>query len=146
MSELIEMLEIDSRTAIPMEEFTITYVRSGGPGGQNVNKVATKAVVRWDATHSPSMRDDVRERFVAKFAARLTTHGELIMTSQRYRSQDRNLTDCLEKIRDMVREVLVAPRKRKATKPTKGSVKRRLTEKKQTSERKSSRRAPGGAE
>ncbi|HRF01088.1 MAG TPA: alternative ribosome rescue aminoacyl-tRNA hydrolase ArfB [Pirellulaceae bacterium] len=136
------MLAIDSRTSIPLEEFTITFVRSGGPGGQNVNKVATKAVLRWDVVRSPSLRDDVRARFLEKFASKLTQDGELILTGQKFRTQERNREDCLEKLRDMVREVLVAPRRRKPTRPTKGSVRRRLDDKKQTSERKAQRRRP----
>ncbi|MCA9106888.1 MAG: aminoacyl-tRNA hydrolase [Planctomycetales bacterium] len=136
------MLEISARVQIPEAEFSVTFVRSSGPGGQNVNKVSTKAVVRWAVQASPSLPDDVKERFLAKHGSKLTVEGELVISSQKYRSQERNLTDCHDKIVALVREVLVAPKKRRPTKPSKSSIRRRLEEKKKTSQRKSDRRNP----
>lgn len=136
------MLEINSRITIPDEEFQVSYVRSSGPGGQNVNKVATKAVVRWDVTATESLPADVKARFLAKFGKRLTVEGCLLVTSQRYRSQERNLTDCYEKISDLVMQVAQPPKTRRPTAPSKASVRRRLENKKRTSQRKSDRRGP----
>ncbi|MEZ6106926.1 MAG: alternative ribosome rescue aminoacyl-tRNA hydrolase ArfB [Pirellulaceae bacterium] len=104
------MLEISARVQIPEAEFSVTFVRSSGPGGQNATKVSTKAVVRWAVQASPSLPDDVKERFLAKHGSKLTVEGELVISSQKYRSQERNLTDCHDKIVALVREVLVVPR------------------------------------
>ena len=93
------MLIVNSRLQIPLSEFEFTYVRSSGPGGQNVNKVNSKALLRWPVIRSASLPPDVRERFLRRFASRLTTEGELLINSQRYRDQGRNADDCLEKLR-----------------------------------------------
>src|SRR5258705_399384 len=89
------MLTITSAFQIPDSEFEFTFARSSGPGGQNVNKVNSKAVLRWSPTVSPSLSEDVRARFLARFASRLTTAGELNLTSQRSRDQSRNSAECL---------------------------------------------------
>jgi ribosome-associated protein len=83
------MLEINDRIQIPAGELTFTFVRAGGPGGQNVNKVASKAVLRWGAAGSPSLPADVRARLLAQQKSRITSEGDLILTSQRYRDQSR---------------------------------------------------------
>jgi ribosome-associated protein len=132
-------LNIQPGIQIPLEEFAFTFVRSAGPGGQNVNKVNTKAVLRWPVSASPSLPEAVRERFKAKFGSRLTTEGELVLTSQRFRDQNRNKLDCIEKVRLMVEGVAKAPVKRRRTRPTKASQERRLVAKKQRSERKQRR-------
>lgn len=124
---------------IPLEEFSFTFVRSAGPGGQNVNKLNTKAVLRWPVRASPSLPEGVRERFKAKFGNRLTTEGELVLTSQRFRDQNRNKADCVEKVRQMLESVAKAPVKRRRTRPTKASQERRLVAKKRRSEHKQRR-------
>lgn len=136
------MLKIDSRNAIPEDEFEITFVRSSGPGGQNVNKVATKAQLRWNPHRNQTLREDVRRRFLERYESRLTGEGDLLVTSQRYRSQERNLEDCYEKLVEMIRQVLAPPVPRRPTRPTKGSIQRRLETKKRTSQRKADRRGP----
>jgi len=83
------MLEISDQIRIPFNEFQWSFVRSGGPGGQNVNKVASKAVLRWDALRSPSLPEDVKARLLVQQKHRLTKLGELVLTSQRYRDQER---------------------------------------------------------
>src|SRR3954452_10407453 len=88
------MLTVNDAITIPDTEFDWTYARSGGPGGQNVNKVSSKAVLRWDLWASPSVPPHVKDRLVALNRRRVTTEGELILTSQRYRDQDRNRQDC----------------------------------------------------
>jgi ribosome-associated protein len=134
------MFVVAPHIQIPPAEFEFTYARSSGPGGQNVNKVNSKAVLRWQATKSPSLPEAVRTRFLAKYGSRLTGDGELLITSERYRDQPRNIDDCLEKLREMLLSVAVAPKKRKKTKPSRASKERRLDSKKRDSTKKQNRR------
>jgi ribosome-associated protein len=136
------MLEITDRLSIPSDEFEWSFVRAGGPGGQNVNKVASKAVLRWQVVASPSLPADIKARFLAQQRGRVTTTGELVLSSQRFRDQERNRLDCLEKLRDWLRQALVAPRRRRPTKPTRGSRQRRLQEKKHRGQVKAGRQRP----
>jgi ribosome-associated protein len=87
------MLEVNDRIRVPEEEFSWTFVRSGGPGGQNVNKVASKAVLRWSVGASPNLPDDVRARFRSHQHRRITVEGDLVLTSQRYRDQEEGEAD-----------------------------------------------------
>ncbi len=137
------MLEVNERIRIPDSELHWSYVRAGGPGGQNVNKVASKAVLRWDVASSPSLPLDVKARFQSQLRARLTTEGELLITSQRYRDQERNRQDCLDKLRELIVRATVVPKRRKATRPTRGSQARRLEGKRHRASVKGSRRSPG---
>lgn len=134
------MLEISDRLRIPDDEFSWTFVRSGGPGGQNVNKVASKAVLRWNVIASPSLPDDIKARLQQQQRRRITGDGDLLVTSQRYRDQERNRLDCLEKLAEMLRAAAATPKPRRKTKPSRGAKERRLAAKKRRSERKSSRR------
>jgi len=136
------MLVVNSRIRVPKSEFQWSYVRSSGPGGQNVNKVNSKAVLRWSMKQSPSLPADVRERFLAKYGKRLTSDGELIITSQRYRDQGRNVSDALEKLGAMLAAVATAPTKRRPTKPSRSSVARRIASKQANSRTKQGRRSP----
>lgn len=125
---------------IPDAEFQWSYVASGGPGGQNVNKVASKAVLRWNVTASNALSPEVKARFLTQQKNRITVEGELVLSSQKTRDQAVNREDCLEKLRAMVLQALVRPTVRKVTKPSKGSKRRRLADKKHRSGVKSSRR------
>lgn len=136
-------LEITSTIRIPSEELRFTFARSSGPGGQNVNKVSSKAVLHFAVATSPSLPEPVRARFLSRYASRLTTEGELVITSQKHRDQPRNITDCLDKLRELVQSVVTPPKRRRPTKPTAGSRQRRLTSKRQQSEKKQQRRPPG---
>lgn len=127
---------------IPEEELQWTYVRSGGPGGQNVNKVASKAVLRWDLAGSPSVPEEVKARLRTLQRRRITGEGELVLSSQRFRDQDRNRQDCREKLHEMLREAAEVPKVRKPTKPHRGAHRARLQEKKRRAAVKSNRRHP----
>lgn len=128
------------------DELHFSFARSGGPGGQNVNKVASKAVLHWDLTANATLPPDVKERLRAQQANRLTAEGVLVIQSQRFRDQTRNIEDCRDKLRDMVLRVLHPPRPRKVTRPSRASGERRLAAKKQQAQRKSRRRKPSGDE
>jgi ribosome-associated protein len=136
------VLEINRHIHIPDEEFQWTFVRAGGPGGQNVNKVASKAVLRWNAASSPSLPEEVRTRLCRDWSQRLTREGDFIITSQRFRDQDRNRQDCLDKLKNLVLKAANPPKPRKATRPTRSSREARLRAKRHRSQVKS-RRRPG---
>lgn len=136
------MLVINRRLKIPLREFDFTFARSSGPGGQNVNKVNTKATLRWAVATSPSLPDDVRRRFMAAFRRRITSGGDLLVTSQRFRDAGRNVADCLEKLRAMLAQAAEPPKRRKATRPTRASVRRRLEDKRKMARKKQLRRGP----
>lgn len=124
---------------IPEPELQFTYVRSSGSGGQNVNKVSSKAVLRWNLTLSRALLPEVKDRFRERYASRLTSAGDLLITSERHRDQARNAEDCIEKLRTMIAAAQVAPTERRATRPTYGSKMRTLKAKKARSEVKKSR-------
>lgn len=136
------MLVITPSIQIPREELEFTFARSSGPGGQNVNKVNSKALLRWPVVATPSLPDEVRTRFLAKYANRLTSEGDLILTSQKYRDQGRNIDDCLEKLREMIAAVVARPTVRRPTKPSRGSQRRRTADKRENSQKKQQRRPP----
>jgi ribosome-associated protein len=134
------MVEINSSLQVPESELTFTFVRAGGPGGQNVNKVSSKAVLRWDLAASPSLPEEVKARLRARQRRRITQDGELVLTSQKFRDQEKNRKDCLDKLRTIVLEAVHVPKARKPTKATRGSRERRLAEKRHRARTKSSRR------
>jgi ribosome-associated protein len=125
---------------IPGSEFTLTFSRSSGPGGQNVNKVNTKVTLRWNVTDSPTLPAAVKQRFLRYYAARITESGELVINSQKTRSQPSNASDCLQRVHQLIAAVAVAPKIRRKTRPSKGSRERRLESKRQRSSLKRNRR------
>jgi len=124
------------RVVIPAAALEWQFVRSSGPGGQHVNRTSSKAVLRFDAAHSPHLPDDVRSRLIQREKARLTRDGALVITSQRHRDQPRNVADCLAKLSEIVARSLIAPKKRRPTKTPRSVVKKRLEGKRRRSETK----------
>jgi ribosome-associated protein len=139
-------LRINANIAIPRRELRFAFVRSSGPGGQNVNKVASKAVLRWSVATSQAIPESVRDRLLTRNARRINDRGELILSSQRYRDQGRNVEDCLEKMRQLIIAAAKTPRLRKKSRPTKASRQARLDQKRATSEKKRRRSPPRGDE
>jgi len=133
---------VSARLQVPTRELRFRFVRSSGAGGQNVNKVASKAVLRWDVVHSPSLPPDVRARFLARYARRLTTEGELVLASDRFRDQARNVADCVERLNELLQAVAAPPVPRRPTRPSGAARARRLAVKRQRGEAKARRRPP----
>lgn len=125
-----DVLEIAPGIAVPLAELEVRATRAGGPGGQHVNKTATRIELVFDLAHSPSLPEETRTRLLAALAHRLDSRGCLRIVAARSRSQFRNREDALERLRDLLARALVPRRPRRATRPTRASVERRLTEKK----------------
>ena len=136
------MLTVGRNIRVPRAELVLSFARSSGPGGQNVNRVASKVTLRWDVARTRCLPPDVHERFLRRFAKRISAQGELVLSSQRHREQARNIEDCLGKLRAMLAAVEHAPRRRVKTRPTRASVERRLAGKRERSRRKRERQ-PG---
>jgi ribosome-associated protein len=134
------MLVVNAQLKIPLREFRFSFARSSGPGGQNVNKLNTKALLRWAVSRSPSLPEPVRRRLLWKHRRRVTSQGDLLVSSQRFRDAGRNVADCLEKLRAMLAEAAVAPKSRRPTRPTRASAQRRLDQKQRLSQKKRQRR------
>lgn len=127
---------------IPEDELEFRFFRSGGPGGQNVNKVSTSVQMRFDVKNSPNLTDPVKERLMKLAGSRLTLDGVIVITAVRFRTQERNRADAIARLDDMVAEASVRPVYRVPTRPTRASKERRLKGKSTRSTIKSGRGKP----
>jgi ribosome-associated protein len=123
------MIRVTRSVQIPEEEINLNFVKASGPGGQNVNKVATAVQLRFDVANSPSLPEYIRKRLMIKAGSRLTSDGVLVIDARRHRTQTRNRKDALERLVDLIRKAAESPRERRRTKPTVASRKRRLENK-----------------
>jgi ribosome-associated protein len=123
------MIRITSAIAIDEAEIEERFIRASGPGGQNVNKLASAVQLRFDVRHSPSLPPDVRTRLERISGNRLTNDGVLIITAQRHRTQERNRADARERLIELIRSATIVPKPRRATRPTRAAKRRRLNAK-----------------
>lgn len=140
IDEPINCLVVDNVIRIPTAEFRYTYSRSPGPGGQNVNKVNTQVHLHWDLDASPSLYEAVKDRFRAQYGRRINSKGQVVIWSSRFRVRQKNIDDCLEKLRVLIESVAKPPAIRKKTRRTRASNQRRLDSKKQRASKKQGRR------
>ena len=140
------MLRVTARIAIYEREIREEFIHTSGPGGQNVNKVATGVQLRFDVRRSPSLPDEVRERLLRQAHRRIDKNGVLMIDARRYRTQERNRRDARERLVALVRKAARPPKMRRPTHPTAESRRRRLTEKRQRAETKRRRRPVGDDE
>jgi ribosome-associated protein len=135
------MIPVTPHISIDEREIEESFVRSSGPGGQNVNKLSTAVQLRFDVRRSPSLPGDVRERLVRLAGSRMTNDGVLVIIAQRHRTQPRNREDALDRLIELIRQAAVRPVKRRPTKPTKASRERRIEGKKRRANTKHLRRS-----
>jgi len=140
------MLRVTPTIVIEESELEERFVRSSGPGGQNVNKVATAVQLRFDVSNSPAIGEDVRRRLRLIAGTRMTADGVVVIDARRFRTQADNREDARERLADLIRRASVAPKRRRKTKPTASSKERRLSGKRRHSDTKRSRRSVGGDE
>ncbi len=138
----MEDLVVNSRLTIPAAELSASYSRSSGPGGQNVNKVNSRVTLRWQVGDQPLLTHGWRQRLLARYGNRVTREGELLIHSEKYRDQPRNLADCRQRLADLLRQCATPPIQRKKTRPSLASQRRRLDEKRRVSQKKNQRRGP----
>ncbi len=134
-------LKINDQWEIPDEQLQWTFARSSGPGGQNVNKVNSKATLRWIPVPD-WLPPAVWRRFCRSAARYVTSDGQIVIQSQEYRDQTQNIVACQQKLRTLLQGALIPPKRRIPTKPTKASKQRRLDDKQRRAGKKNSRRGP----
>ncbi|MGB7293657.1 MAG: alternative ribosome rescue aminoacyl-tRNA hydrolase ArfB [Thermodesulfobacteriota bacterium] len=140
------MIQITDKIFINESEIKEEFIRSSGPGGQNVNRVATAVQLRFDVANSPSLPSDVRNRLLRIAGRRATEEGILIIEASRYRSQEKNRKDALDRLIRLIVKAAQKPKKRRKTKPTYESIKRRLESKRRRSRIKKLRRLARNSE
>jgi ribosome-associated protein len=130
------MIQVNPDIAIDERELQFDFIRAAGPGGQNVNKVATAVQLRFDVANSPSLPGDVRERLKRLAGRRMTKEGVLVISARRFRTQERNRQDALDRLVELVRRAARKPRLRRATRVPRAVKERRLEEKRRRSRKK----------
>jgi len=135
------MIHITRNIVLDESEVREEFVRASGPGGQNVNKVATAVQLRFDAANSPALTDEIRARLARLAGRRMTDDGVVIITAQRFRTQNRNRQDAMHRLVELIREAAEPPRRRRKTKPPPASKERRLEDKRRRSQTKQLRRS-----
>jgi len=133
------MIQVTPTIAIPESEISERFVRASGPGGQNVNKVSTAVELRFDPSQSTAIPSDALARLRVLAGSRMTTDGVLVIDARRHRTQAQNREDARERLAELVRQALVKPRRRRATRPGKGAIERRIETKKRRSDTKRGR-------
>jgi len=140
------MIDIAPGLQLDEAELEFSYILASGPGGQNVNKVATAVQLRFPVRASASLPEPVKARLVQQLGRRLTREGELVITARRFRSQERNREDAIERLVEMVRHAAQPPRKRRKTAPSRAARERRMADKRKRGERKRERGRPLGSD
>ena len=132
-------IDITPTVSLPDDSVSLRFIRSGGPGGQNVNKVASAVQLRFDPSRCPDLWPNAVARLKRLAGRRLTDSGEIVISAQRFRTQEHNKRDAFERLAELLQQALIEPKVRRATKPTRASKERRLEHKEQRSRTKSMR-------
>lgn len=140
------MIPINAAIAIDEKEISFDFIRASGPGGQNVNKVATAVQLRFDVKHSPNLNEVVRNRLAILAGRRISQEGILVIKAKRFRTQEQNRQDALDRLVALIRKAVQKPKPRKKTRPSKASKERLLAAKRQRSRVKQMRRRVGACE
>jgi ribosome-associated protein len=134
------MIKISSQVTIEENELIFSFIRSSGPGGQNINKVATAVQLRLDVAHSPSLTEEVKSRLTRLAGRRMTVDGTFLIEAKRYRTQEQNKEDAIGRLVKLIQKAVIKPKKRIQTRPSRSSKEKRLKEKKRKGEIKNYRR------